>query len=266
MNDALAVRVLHAAPGGRRPVVLLHGFLGSSDDWSGIGPEIGRRTDRTVLALDLPGHGASVNLPTPAYTFDGATAAIRDAVYESGGAPVVMVGYSMGGRLAMAATCRAPDLVVALVVESAHPGLDDVQKRTVRLEQDRRTADRLVAEWPEYLSSWYRQPVFEGVPSDVVASWIDRRSDGNPDELARALVGFSPGRQDALTDRLTALDRDLLFVAGGRDRKYVEIGRSLAARGERTTLCSVQDAGHNVHDECSEAYLRALEAFLEPIA
>jgi pimeloyl-ACP methyl ester carboxylesterase len=57
----------------------------------------------------------------------------------------------------------------------------------------------------------------------------------------------------------------MLYLAGERDRKYVEIGRSLAARAERITFCTVEDAGHNTHAESPEAYLRALEAFLEGI-
>lgn len=240
--------------------------MGSSDDWVHIGSEIGRRSERTVAAVDLPGHGSSVGLPDPAYGFDGATAAIRDAVFESGLAPVVLAGYSMGGRLAMATACRAPELVSALVVESAHPGLDTPEERAARMRHDRLKADRLVSDWPDFLRTWYEQAVFEGIPGELIEAWIKRRSAGSPAELARALVGLSTGRQEPLYDRLAALDRPFLYVAGAKDRKYVEIGRSLAELAERTSFCSVDGAGHNVHDECPEAYLRALEAYLTSIA
>ncbi len=263
MTDALRMTMLHQGGSDRHPIVLLHGFMGAADNWSDIGQDLGRRTDRMVAALDLPGHGASVSLPDRAYTFDGATAGIRDAVFESGLAPAVLVGYSMGGRLAMATACRAPDLVSAVVVESGHPGLADPEARAARLGADRKTATRLVRDWPEVLHDWYAQPVFAGTPPDVMRRWIERRRENDPVELARALVGLSTGRQDPLCDRLLAVNRPLLFLAGERDRKYVEIGRLLAAGSERTSVCTVEGAGHNVHAERPETYLRALETFLE---
>lgn len=263
MTNALRVTMLHESGSDRHPIVLLHGFMGTADDWSNIGPELGRRTGRPVAAVDLPGHGASVSLPEGAYSFEGATAGIRDAVFESGLAPAVLVGYSMGGRLAMATACRAPDLVAALVVESGHPGLAEPEARAARLDADRRTAERLVREWPGFLDDWYAQPVFEGTPAGVIRRWTRRRRENDSVELARALVGLSTGRQDPLADRLAAVNRPLLFLAGERDRKYVEIGRSLAAASERTSFFTVEGAGHNVHAERPETYLRSLETFVE---
>src|ERR687889_151882 len=81
----------------RSPAVLfLHGFMGSSTDWREIMAVIGDQTFR--IAVDLPGHGASLGLPPDTYTIEGATRAVISTMDGLEVDYPIVAGYSMGGR------------------------------------------------------------------------------------------------------------------------------------------------------------------------
>ena len=113
-------------PGGTdgptRPLVLLHGFTGSADDWIGVTPALA--ADRRVIAVEHRGHGDSPNYGRPVdYTFDLLLADFVAAVEELGIAPFDLLGHSMGGVIAMRCALDRPDLVASLVLmdTSAEP-------------------------------------------------------------------------------------------------------------------------------------------------
>src|ERR671938_303761 len=105
------------------PVVLfLHGFMGSSADWNDVVAAIGDRA--FCMALDLPGHGASLGLAPESYTVEGSARAVLHALDELEVERPVMVGYSMGGRLALYLALRHPQRWAGLFLESTSPGLE----------------------------------------------------------------------------------------------------------------------------------------------
>src|SRR3954465_14627300 len=117
MPDALDVPVsggsLRVAtwPGTGDPVLAIHGITSSSRSW----PFLPEALDNPVLAPDLRGRGRSNELPGPVGMAQHAEdcAAVVDA---SGGAPLVVVGHSMGGFVASVLAATRPDLVRALVL------------------------------------------------------------------------------------------------------------------------------------------------------
>ncbi|HEX2728748.1 MAG TPA: alpha/beta fold hydrolase, partial [Rubrobacteraceae bacterium] len=108
----------------RRPAVLfLHGFMGSSGDWGGITAVLEERY--FCVAVDLPGHGTSVGLPLESYTFEVAARMVLAVLGELGIERTTLVGYSMGGRLALYTALRIPQRVSRLVLVGASPGIAD---------------------------------------------------------------------------------------------------------------------------------------------
>src|SRR3954447_13890652 len=117
MPDALDVPVsggsLRVAswPGAGAPVLAVHGITSSSRSW----PFLAAVLDQPVLAPDLRGRGRSSHLPAPygmAQHADDCAAVIE----AGGGAPLVVVGHSMGGHVAVVLAARHPDLVRGLVL------------------------------------------------------------------------------------------------------------------------------------------------------
>ena len=97
---------------GEPLLVLLHGLGATGDVWDGWRPSLARRWPGRWLAPDLPGHGGSP--PLAAYTFDGLATAVAGAVQPS--APVVVLGHSLGGVVALAlASGRFPVPVQAVI-------------------------------------------------------------------------------------------------------------------------------------------------------
>ncbi|MDA1196325.1 MAG: 2-succinyl-5-enolpyruvyl-6-hydroxy-3-cyclohexene-1-carboxylic-acid synthase, partial [Planctomycetota bacterium] len=102
------------------PLLLLHGFLGTGADWDATRAALGPR--REFRTPTLPGHGPA---PTPvpaAPAFDALVSALLAAAPSE---PFDVLGYSMGGRLALAMLCAAPERIRRAVVIGASPGLDD---------------------------------------------------------------------------------------------------------------------------------------------
>ncbi len=238
---------------GRRqdPAVLfLHGFMGSSGDWAGVMDEL--ENAHHCLAVDLPGHGASTGLDDRFYTMEGAAQALIEVLDERGIARCAVVGYSMGGRLALYFAMQFPERCRVLVLESASPGLATAAERAARRVVDEARAARLEREdFDTFLNEWYRQPLFASLAAyeGLVEQMITRRRANDPRELARSLRGMGTGSQPSLWERLATWRVSTVAMAGGLDAKYVEIAGRMAALSDAVRAVIVPEAGHNVHAE-----------------
>lgn len=200
------------------PLVFLHGALGNRNDWTQV---LSYLPETPCICIDLPGHGDAPFVET----FDFAPPAPK----------FHLIGYSMGGRLAMQYALRHPGRIDKLLIASAHPGLATEEERMKRLESDAKWA-KLLMESPidEFLKRWYDQPVFAGFTPD-----LSMRRNLNIKEVASALMHFSLGRQPLLQVEKA------LHVVGERDAKF----RALHPDAE-----IIPDAGHAVHLENPKAF------------
>ena len=269
LKTDLSSRVLNHSLSGdpRKPAILfLHGFMGSSRDWKAVAADLEEQF--YCVAVDLPGHGASVGLPPGSYTVEGATRSLVDLLDGLAIERAVVVGYSMGGRLALFLTLRYPERCDGLFLESASPGLESPEERRSRRETDERRALRLETEdFEEFLRDWYRQPLFTSLARDetLLARAIKARRQNEPWELARSLRGMGIGSQPSLWGDLPGLQVPTLAVAGALDEKFVALSRRMEACSQAVRFVAVSEAGHNVHAEVPEAYLSLLQGFLESI-
>lgn len=117
------------------PLVLLHGFTGSHRSWDAVVPalaSIGR-----CVAVDLPGHGESdFEADAGAYSMESASTALASSLDALRVGPATLIGYSMGGRLALYFALTRPERVRRLVLESASPGLATEAEREARRRSD----------------------------------------------------------------------------------------------------------------------------------
>ncbi|MDQ3911389.1 MAG: 2-succinyl-6-hydroxy-2,4-cyclohexadiene-1-carboxylate synthase [Actinomycetota bacterium] len=254
------------APSGdpRRPAVLfLHGFMGSSADWREVTASL--ETEYRCIAVDLPGHGSSLGLPPEAYTIDGTTGVLLNLLDELDVERPLVVGYSMGGRLALYLALRHPDLCSRLFLESASPGIEDAAQREVRRNSDGEKAARLESgDLEGFLNDWYAQPLFASLARrpEVLKRSIEARIRNDPTELARSLRGMGTGEQPPLWGELDALGIPTLVVAGELDERYAIISAHMASLNPLIRARVVAGVGHNVHLEAPEACLALLGCFL----
>lgn len=208
-------RSLHVVVGGAGApsLVFLHGMGTSAASWREC---MLRLADRyRVVAPDLIGHGSS---PVPAdheaYRRDRTLVDLDELLADSVAAirrPVVLVGHSLGGYLALAYAATRPGGVDGIVVLNTGPGYRDADKREAWNERSRRNAHRF------------------GVPVQV--------ADLNLQE------------DSIVMERLAEIDIPVLALAGTADRpEYTTSGEYLARKMPRASFTAVEGGGHSMHE------------------
>lgn len=221
------VKILKKGPG--IPLVFLHGFLGSSADWL---PMCSYLHACHCLGMNLPGHGDSPFTTTfefqpPAKKFH-------------------LIGYSMGGRLALQYALRYPEKIGLLLIASAHPGLNTIEAKQQRLKSDAAWAALLLQQpIDEFLKRWYDQPLFVNFRPD-----LSLRRKQNRQALASALLHYSLGHQPILQVPKA------VHVVGEKDEKF---------RILHPNAIIVPNASHMVHLENPLAFAQILQHQLRQI-
>lgn len=251
----------HGTP--ERPTLcFLHGFMGRSSDWSEIVETLSE--DYFCLTVDLPGHGQSLKCPTHFYSMEGTAQALLEVFDELGIECCTLVGYSMGGRVALYVSLTHSSRIERLVLESASPGLETEEEREDRRQVDDERARRIEQDLDSFLEGWYRQPLFASLSEhELVEEMVAARRTNDSSELARALRGLSPGEQPSLWEYLQHVEIPTLLLTGALDSKYEAVTEETAARIESARRVLVPRAGHNVHAERPQRFLEVLVRFLE---
>jgi 2-succinyl-6-hydroxy-2,4-cyclohexadiene-1-carboxylate synthase len=263
MLNGMPYPIQSAGPGP--PIILLHGFAGSLASWEPIDSALSERYH--VVSITLPGHAAEITaIAQDRYSIESVSADLR-ALTDWLGQPATLVGYSMGGRLALHTALRFPDRVARLVLESASPGLESFTERMERLESDAELAASIEArgiDW--FVSHWESLPLFashQRMAPEIRARLRQIRTGHTPGGLASSLRGMGTGTQPSHWDALATLPCPTLLIAGDEDAKYREIARKMSHLMPNASLCIVPDSGHTVHLEQPAAFLSAVRDFLE---
>ena len=259
---ALGARGEAAGP----PVLLVHGFGGSARAW-GEPALAGLERGRRLLLVDLLGHGASDDPEDPArVSLDPVLDDLERALDAAGVESCDWIGYSMGGRIALAAALLRPARIRRLVLESASPGLEDEGARAARRAQDDELAARIQSEGIDaWIREWERSPPFAGraaLPDAVRLPFLAARRANRADALAAWLRGLGTGAQPSFWDRLGEVRAPTLLVTGAGDPRYTEIARRMESVLPEARRATVAGAGHTVHLEAPEGWIAALDAFL----
>jgi 2-succinyl-6-hydroxy-2,4-cyclohexadiene-1-carboxylate synthase len=176
------------------------------------------------------------------------------------------IGYSMGGRLALAAALMRPERVTRLVLESASPGIESDPERVERRAADEALARTILEEGIEaWQERWETGPLFAGrraLPPEVLRPFLERRAANRPAALASWLRAFGAGSQASFWSRLGEVAVPTLLVTGARDAKFTALARRMAAALPHARHVPVADAGHTVHLEAPDRWLAAVLPFL----
>ena len=255
----LAVDVWGSGP----PVLVLHGFTGSA---AAMAPLTARLEGFTVIAPDLVGHGRSESPSDPdRYTVPATAEQALAAAVAVGHRRVHLVGYSMGGRVSLAAACAAPDQVRSLTVIGATAGIADSEQRRRRAEADRARAEAIEADLAAFVDQWMSASLLAGQarlgPEHLRAARAQRLA-CDPAGLALSLRMGGTGAMEPLHDRLGRCRAPAHIIAGADDAKFCALADELAALLPRTSVTRIPGAGHAAHLEQPEATAAAVVAFL----
>lgn len=264
-NNGLRVRTVGEGEG--IPVLMVHGFTGSAEGW-GEGILEGLAHHRPVLAVDLPGHGESSGDRDPErFTMDRVVTDLVALLEDRGIQKADWVGYSMGGRICVAAAVSHPERIHRLVLESASPGLRAEDARARRRRQDDLLARRIEAQGIEaFVDYWMAQPLFSTqrrLPPAVLADARRRRLRNDPTALAHVLRGMGTGSQPSYWADLSKVSIPALLVTGELDARYTRVAAEMAGLLPQARRVVVPDAGHTIHLEDPRAWLRVVATYFE---
>jgi 2-succinyl-6-hydroxy-2,4-cyclohexadiene-1-carboxylate synthase len=250
-------RYHYVEAGAGVPLLLLHGFTGCAENWREVMARLQSR--HRVIAIDLPGHGKT-DAPKDVSRFTMPVVAQHISAFIAGviGTPAHLLGYSMGGRLALYLALYHPDRVKRLLLESASPGLATEEERRARIASDEVLAQRIERDGMEkFVDEWERLPLFASqaqAPAPARERLRALRLQNDGAGLALSLRGMGTGAQPSLWERLHDCATPALLITGALDAKFVEINKQMAQHMPLATHHIVANAGHAVHFEQPERY------------
>lgn len=181
------------------------------------------------------------------------------------GLGTAILGYSMGGRLALHALLEKNHPWKAGVMVSVHPGLETSAERNLRRHSDKQWATRAFTEnWQTFYQSWQSLPIFAGSKNSrprepsAIQRLAQRRS-----EISRSFIDWSLAAQDPLWERLGEIQVPLLWIAGENDEKFRKIAERATAQSPHFQLAIAPDTGHRVVAESPEWLAGTVARFLQ---
>lgn len=250
---------------GSTPILFLHGFMGSQNDWLEVIDRLNGRC--STVTVDLPGHGRTAEaLPAESYGMPETAALIINLLDRLQIERCYLVGYSMGGRLGLYLLINFPERFRAAVIESGSPGLRTEAERTERRAHDADLARQIMTGGlPAFLEQWYSQPLFGTIDrtDPKFAAMLKQRGELDPVGLARSLEYMGTGAQPSLWPQLEDMKTPTLFVAGENDRKFSDLAFEMASLCLSSRTGIIPSAGHNVHYERPDEFVALIAKFLK---
>lgn len=224
--------------------------------------------DFYCLTVDLPGHGQTQVLGDNAcYTMESTACALINLLDNLNIQKCFLLGYSMGGRLALYLSLYFPKLFSKIILESASPGLVTEAERVERMRRDEQIARKLERstsrnDFTVFLSKWYEQPIFGSIKNHPhFQQMIERRLQNNPIELAKSLRWMGTGFQPPVWEKLKENTVPLLLLVGQYDEKFIAINTKMAKMCELCQLEVISYAGHNIHLENTLVFVESIKNF-----
>jgi len=177
-----------------------------------------------------------------------------------------LLGYSMGGRVALACAIHAPSRFASLILESASAGLADETARQERVYSDTALAERILTggieafinEW-EALPLWHTQAT---LAPEARHRLRQQRLKNNTLGLANSLIGYGTGAQPSYWDKLHTLTSPTLLMVGEEDRKFVATLAKMQQHLPNVQQVVIPNAGHTTHLEAPQVFAEAVLSFL----
>ncbi|MBE7123070.1 2-succinyl-6-hydroxy-2,4-cyclohexadiene-1-carboxylate synthase [Bacillus cereus] len=252
--------------GSGEPLLLLHGFTGSVETWRSFIPSWSEQFQ--VILVDIVGHGKTES-PEDVTHYDIQNVALQmkellDHLHIEN---AHVLGYSMGGRLAITMACLYPKYVRSLLLENCTAGLESANERKERREKDERLADKIEQEGiRSFVSMWENIPLFETqkrLAQNVQEAVRKERLANNTKGLANSLRGMGTGAQPSWWKDLQNLKMPVLLLNGESDEKFFRLLKNIEKCIPHANFVKIDGAGHAIHVEQPEKFDTIVKGFLK---
>lgn len=249
--------------GTGQPIICLHGFSENLTTWDQLVLE-----GYQLVLLDLLGHGESDKpYSKKYYRLEEMLQHLNKLInYQLGFKKYSLLGYSMGGRVALAYALEYAEGLEKLILESAAYGECGLINRLKRRRNDLKLASSIRENGIEWFNNyWSNLPIFASqkeLPQDVIDEIAKRRLANSTQALSNTLLYSGQGVYPCLQNQIVYLSKPTLYISGEYDKKYQQIGNALARLNPKVKHITIKGCGHNVHTEDPTAFAEVLREFL----
>jgi 2-succinyl-6-hydroxy-2,4-cyclohexadiene-1-carboxylate synthase len=248
------------------PLILLHGFTGDSKTWKPFLQEWGK--SRQIIAIDIIGHGQSdAPKDSKLYEMLSVTKNIKQILELLKIEKTDLLGYSMGGRLALSFSIQYPKCVRKLILESSSPGLSTEEEKEKRRIQDGKLCDFILEKGiRNFVEYWENIPLFssqKGLPVHKQDEIREQRLQNSVKGLCNSLIGMGTGAQPSWWSHLHKLEADTLLITGVLDRKFCLIAEKMKNEIKHIEWVKIEGCGHAIHVEQPEKFGTIVSGFLK---
>ena len=261
----LNVEFFHSVENGKPPLLFLHGFTGSSEDWKPIAAQVDKSF--STIGIDLIGHGKSASPENEElYSAEAVANQIKNIIDLTTKGKIIPVGYSMGGRAALNFAIKYPEKAAALILESTNTGIEDEELRKERIKSDNEIIQFIKTHTiGEFVDFWMEKEIFNTQRrfSEEKRNRIkEAKLRNNPVGLANSLNGFGTGKMLPLFVNLKGIKCSTLLITGKLDTKFTKINKEILNLFPKAEHKVIKNAGHNTHLEEPGDFIKELNQFL----
>lgn len=253
-------------PRAEKTLVFLHGFTGSTKTWDSVVQSF--EGEYRIFLVDLIGHGLTdAPYSVQRYSMEEQIELLHD-FFEARRIPLfTLIGYSMGGRVALGYTMKYPEMVEQLILESSSPGLSTIEERIARKKSDHALADRIEKNGlKDFIDYWESIPLFESqkrlpIPTQkaIQSERLEQREIG----LANSLRGMGTGQQPSYWEELHNYTKPVLLITGELDKKFEKKAEFMENRFPCCEKIIVENVGHAIHVENPKSFATIIEEHLD---
>ncbi|MDT3697271.1 MAG: 2-succinyl-6-hydroxy-2,4-cyclohexadiene-1-carboxylate synthase [Ignavibacterium sp.] len=246
-------------------IILLHGFTGSAEDWLPIIEQM--PNNYNYVAIDLLGHGKSDSPSnSQSYSVDALIQQLKFIKDKLTKEKVFLIGYSMGGRLALNFSVNYPEDVIGLVLESSTAGIKNDDERNKRYESDLKLVEYIESHSvEEFIELWSDQELFNTqrrFSNDKLKTLKKKKAAAGKTGYANSLRGFSTGIMPPVHGELKKIPFKVLLITGDLDSKFTGINARIVKRFFKAKHKIVRNSGHNTHLEEPKRFIEIVTNYL----
>ncbi len=264
-NITFNVEEYHQNSSSKNFLFLLHGFSGSTSDWTEIIPLLNNNFN--IITVDLIGHGKSDSpVDVSLYTTQAMVEQLFKIIKKITDKKIFLAGYSMGGRVALSFAVKHKEILNGLILESSSAGIKDEKQRIERIQSDEKLA-QFIENHPieEFVDYWMNIDLFKSqknLPKSILVKVRESKLKNNKTGLAYSLRGFGQGTMPNLLNEIKNVSIKSLLISGELDLKYSKINSELSKLFPDVQHIIIKNAGHNTHLEQPSSFADVINNFL----